>query len=60
MQSIAYIRFVDSSNANEPGAAWPFHECVHLVDAHASYIVDVLRDGQIGGIEFIAMLPFVR
>jgi hypothetical protein len=50
----AYIYFVPDEDANRPGAEWQFGRCVQL--EHASeglLVVDVLKDGRIGGVEFV-------
>ena len=56
-ESKAYFQFVDSSNANQSDASWQFKENIILEDSELGTIVlDLLKDGQIGGIEFIKML----
>ena len=52
--SNGYYRFVDSKNANEPNAEWQHDECIVLEQEDKGDIVlDLLKDGRIGGIEFI-------
>ena len=51
--STCYIRFVDSSNANQPGAAWQFREVIELFDEKRGALnLNVLKNDRIGGIEF--------
>jgi hypothetical protein len=53
----AYYRFVDSKNANQPGAIWQHHECIVLEQENdADIVLDLLKDGRIGGIEFIGLI----
>lgn len=50
----AYYRFVDSRNANQPGAEWQFDGCIVLEQVDkGDLVIDLLKDGRIGGIEFI-------
>jgi hypothetical protein len=52
-----YYQFVDSTNANMPGAVWQHDECIVLEQENEGDIVlDVLRDGRVGGIEFIDLI----
>jgi hypothetical protein len=47
------INFVDSTNANAPGAAWQFREVIELPDPRRGMLkLEVLKDDRIGGIEF--------
>lgn len=51
------IRFVNSDNANEPGADWQFRETIDLKDGRFGFVkLDVLKDNRIGGIEFYSRL----
>ncbi len=50
----AYFQFVDSTNANKPGAEWQHDDCI-VVDK-VDIVIDLLKDGRIGGIEFISLL----
>lgn len=53
-ESRAYIHFVDSRNANEPNAEWQFERNIVLQHPQEGMIVlDVLKDGRIGGVEFV-------
>jgi uncharacterized protein YuzE len=52
--SNGYYQFVDSNNANQIGYKWQFDENVVLEQENKGDIVlDILKDGSIGGIEFI-------
>jgi hypothetical protein len=49
----AYYQFVNSTNGNQPGAEWQIDESIVLEQKEKPYIVlDILKDGRIGGIEF--------
>ena len=50
----AYFQFVDSTNANKEGAEWQHDECFVLDEE--DIVIDLLKDGRIGGIEFISLL----
>jgi len=53
-ESEAYYRFVDSKNANKPGAEWQFKE--NIVFDHpqlGTIVLDILQDDRLGGIEFV-------
>ena len=53
-QNPAYVRFVSPMNANQPGADWQFERNVIFPDTPYGFVVvDVLKDGRIGGIEFV-------
>lgn len=53
----AYYRFVNSSNANNPGAVWQHDYCIVLEqENNADIVLDILKDGRIGGIEFIGLI----
>lgn len=55
--SNGYYRFVDSKNANQPGAVWQFDENIALEQENrGDIILDILKDGRIGGIEFIDLI----
>ncbi|MBB3701259.1 hypothetical protein KMW28_03645 [Flammeovirga yaeyamensis] len=52
-----YIQLVSDENANETGAEWQFDENIVLEDQQQGTIVlDVLKDGRIGGIEFLDLI----
>ena len=53
-ESRAYIYFVSQKNVNQKGAEWQFKENIVLEHKKVGTIVlDVLKDGRIGGIEFV-------
>lgn len=53
-----YVRFVSSENANQPGAEWQFEENIVLEhETEGTIVLDILKDGRIGGIEFINQIP---
>lgn len=55
VESVAYIYFVDPVDANGTGAEWQFSENVILESLDRGQLVlDVLTDGRIGGVEFLA------
>jgi len=50
----AYIRFVSSEKPNLPGSKWQFKENIVLEhEVEGTIILDVLKDGRIGGIELV-------
>ncbi len=54
-RSVAYWYFVDASNANQPGSPWQFARNVILESQeHGQLVLDVLKDGRVGGVEFLA------
>lgn len=53
VESDAYIHFVSSEGASQPGSQWQIACTVFLYDPrHGELVLDVLKDGRIGGIEF--------
>ena len=55
--STGYYRFVDSTNANKPGAEWQHSECIIIEDtSNGNIVIDLLKDGRIGGFEFLKLL----
>lgn len=55
--SNGYYRFVDSKNANEPNAEWQHDECIVLEqETKGDIVIDLLKSGRIGGIEFIDLI----
>ncbi|MBC8351419.1 MAG: hypothetical protein H8E66_05500 [Planctomycetes bacterium] len=55
-----YVKFVDSTNANQPGAEWQYRESVELFHPQRGALhLDILKDGRVGGIEFYDRL-FIR
>jgi len=56
-ESKAYVHFVDPSRPNEPGSDWQFDRNVFLTDPErGDLVLDVLKDGRIGGVEFLNRL----
>jgi len=49
-----YIRFVNSKNANQKGAQWQFDENIVLEHkTQGTIVLDILKDGRIGGFELL-------
>lgn len=49
-----YVYFVAPDRANQAGAEWQFsHNVVLESTPYGQVVLDVLRDGRIGGIEFL-------
>ena len=49
-----YIRFVNSKNANQKGAQWQFKENIVLEHkTQGTIVLDILKDGSIGGFELL-------
>ena len=57
VESKAYIYFVSGDEANQPGSEWQFDRNEFLRDpVRGELVLDVLKDGRIGGIEFLSRL----
>ena len=53
-KSPAYVYFVDPTNPNQPGSAWQFRENFVLEHpVRGDIVLDILKDGRVGGIEFL-------
>jgi hypothetical protein len=53
-ESRAYVRYVDSRNANQAGADWQFETNVVLShEVLGTVVLDILKDNRLGGIEFV-------
>ena len=53
----SYIYFVDPKKPNRPGSEWQFKENVILKSpSEGELVLDVLKDGRIGGVEFLKRL----
>lgn len=53
-----YIRFVSGDRPNQPGSEWQFEENIVLEhDSEGTIVLDILKDGRIGGIEFVNQIP---
>lgn len=49
-----YVHFVSSENANVPGVEWQHDYCEVLEETpYGEVVLDILKDGRIGGIEFL-------
>lgn len=56
-ESRAYVRYVSSVNANEPGAQWQFETNVVLEhDVLGTVVIDILKGSRLGGIEFVSRI----
>ncbi|MDQ3021629.1 MAG: DUF2283 domain-containing protein [Bacteroidota bacterium] len=56
-QGSAYYCFVNSTNANKTGAEWQYVESIEIEDTvNGDIIIDLLKDGRIGGIEFLRFI----
>lgn len=52
-----YIRFVSGVRPNLPGSEWQFEENIVLEhDTEGTIVLDVLKDGRIGRIEFVSQI----
>ena len=52
-----YVRFVSAERPNQPGSEWQFEENIVLEhEAEGTIVLDILKDGRIGGIEFVNQL----
>jgi hypothetical protein len=55
--SNGYFQFVSSENANQPNSEWQHDECLVIEQKDkGDIVIDVLKDGRIGGIEFIDLI----
>lgn len=53
----AYVSFVSSERPNQPGSEWQFDENIVLEhQTEGTIVLDVLKDGRIGGIEFLSQI----
>ena len=56
-ESDAYYYFVSGRKPNQEGSAWQFKENISLRDPEeGELILDVLKDGRVGGVEFLSRL----
>ncbi|WP_258541692.1 hypothetical protein [Parvicella tangerina] len=52
-----YIRFVSAERPNQPGSEWQFDENIVLEHkTEGTIVLDILKDGRIGGIEFVSQI----
>jgi hypothetical protein len=55
--SNGYYQFIDSRNANQAGADWQHDESIVLEQENkGDIVIDLLKDGRIGGIEFFDLI----
>jgi hypothetical protein len=55
--SNGYYQFVNSRNPNQPGSEWQHEECIVIEqEKEGDIVIDLLKDGRIGGIEFIDLI----
>ncbi len=53
-----YIYFVSTEKPNQPGSEWQFDENIVLEhETEGTIVLDILKDGRIGGIEFLNQIP---
>ena len=53
-----YVKFVNSYKPNQKGSEWQFDENIILEhETEGTIVLDILKDGRIGGIEFISQIP---
>ncbi|NCB07624.1 MAG: hypothetical protein EOM73_05625 [Bacteroidia bacterium] len=53
-----YINFVSGERPNQPGSEWQIDENIVLEhETEGTIVLDILKDGRIGGIEFINQIP---
>ncbi len=54
----AYVRFVSGFRPNQPNSEWQFEENIELEHpTEGTIVLDILKDGRIGGIEFLKYIP---
>lgn len=52
-----YIHFVSSERPNQPGSEWQFDENIVLEHkTEGTIVLDILKNGRIGGIEFVSQI----
>jgi len=52
-----YYQYVNSRNANQPNSDWQHAESIVIEQkSKGDIIIDILKDGRIGGIEFIDLI----
>ena len=52
-----YIYFVSSEKPNQPDSEWQFEENIILEhETEGTIVLDILKDGRIGGIEFVSQI----
>lgn len=54
-----YIRFVSAERPNQLGSKWQFDENIVLEHTtEGTIVLDILKDGRIGGIEFVSQIRY--
>lgn len=54
----AYVRFESGFRPNQPNSEWQFEENIELEHStEGTIVLDILKDGRIGGIEFLKYIP---
>ena len=54
----AYVQFVSGYRPNEPNSEWQFDENIELIHpTEGTIVLDILKGGRIGGIEFLKYVP---
>jgi len=54
---VPYLHFVSARRANQAGAEWQFERNLHLEHpAYGDLVLDILKDGRVGGVEFLGLL----
>lgn len=52
-----YIHFVSAERPNQLGSEWQFEENIVLEhETEGTIVLDVLKDGRIGGVEFVSQI----
>ena len=55
----AYIYLVSGKQPNEPGSEWQFAESIVLEhETEGTIVLDILKDGRIGGIELVNQISY--
>lgn len=58
-EKVAYIYFISPKGGNKPGSPWQYSHSVELeCPKVGSMVVDMMKDGRVGGIEFIDHIPY--
>ncbi len=53
-----YIHFVSGQNPNQEGSEWQFEENIVLEhETEGTIVLDILKDGRVGGIEQLNQIP---
>lgn len=52
-----YVQFVSAERPNLPGSIWQISESIALEAPEGTVVLDVLKDGRIGSVEFVWLIP---